>query len=534
MNRPRRIEEVFSHDVVVVGAGLAGLTAALGLAPRTVALLTKTQLGQGGASNWAQGGMAAAVGSDDSPVLHAQDTLAVSGGLGDPAVAELLAREGKERVARLLELGVAFDREPGGDLALGREAAHSRRRILHAHGDSTGAEMVRALTAAVVQAPEIRPFAGCFVEDLAQVGNRVVGVVARHPEGTLALHLGRAVILATGGIGRAYLHTTNPLESTGDGLAMAARAGARLTDLEMVQFHPTALATGADPMPLVTEALRGEGAWLLDSAGHRFMLDEHPLAELAPRDVVARAIHRRLLAGDRVVLDAREALGERFPDRFPRVFQLCQEAGVDPRTQPIPVSPAAHYHMGGVACDLEGRSSLPGLWVCGEVSSTGAHGANRLASNSLLEAVVFGGRVAADIASSLPPAMVTPRLSALPLPPAGEPERDAELVLELRRRMWLDVGLCRDEQGLERALRQFAKLEGAGPDVGGEARNLLLVARSVATAALARRESRGSHFRSDYPAANPALAHRASFVLARGQFVPVQGESVAPAAEALG
>ncbi|MEO8504726.1 MAG: L-aspartate oxidase [Acidobacteriota bacterium] len=505
------VDEIRHADMVVIGAGVAGLSAALGAAPKRVTVVTKTRLAQGGASVWAQGGVAVAMGSDDTPPLHAADTLAAGAGLSDRRAVALLTREGPERVKALVELGAQFDRTPEGDLALGREAAHSRRRILHAHGDATGAEMVRALAEAVRQRERVlveeRAFAFELVRDPAHSGSpgRVVGVLARHADGRLVLHAAPAVVLATGGIGHVYLHTTNPPEATGDGLAMAAHAGARMVDLEFVQFHPTALQSGADPMPLLTEALRGEGAVLLDSAGDRFMLAEHPLAELAPRDVVARAIWRKLQSGDRVVLDARAAVGERFPERFPTVFQSCMAAGIDPRREPMPVAPAAHYHMGGVAVDRKGRSSLGGLWACGEVSSTGVHGANRLASNSLLEALVFGARVAEDVHAQVGAAA----LSAAALKrlartlgrhaPEGDPYVTPASIEVIRRVMWERVGLVRDGEGLASALLE---LEGLADDlaaVPGEAHNMLVVARLVARAALERRESRGGHYRTDYP-----------------------------------
>ena len=288
-------------------------------------MITKARLGTGGSSPWAQGGIAAAVGSDDAPALHAADTLAAGAGLNDPHVVDILTAEGPERVAALLALGAHFDLDEEGALSLGREAAHSRRRILHAR-DATGAEVVRTLVEAVRRAPEIRVVDQAFAVDLAVEEGRVVGLLAVHADGRRILHLAPAVVLATGGLGRLYLHTTNPQEATGDGLAMAARAGARLVDLEFVQFHPTALATGADPMPLLTEALRGEGAVLTDETGARFMPAEHPDAELAPRDVVARAVWRQQMAGHRVFLDARAAVGEEFPEQFPTVFELCRRA----------------------------------------------------------------------------------------------------------------------------------------------------------------------------------------------------------------
>ncbi|MEA2561112.1 MAG: L-aspartate oxidase [Acidobacteriota bacterium] len=492
-------------DVLIVGSGAAGLTAALGCAPLRVTVLTKATL-ISGSSAWAQGGVAAAVGKDDTPALHAADTLAAGAGLCDPRAVGLLTGEGPERVKALLDLGARFDRNASGQLSLGREAAHSRRRILHAK-DATGSEIVRALGEAVLHAPEVNVLERAFAVDLLVEDGRVAGVLAVHADGRRVLHLAPSVVLATGGPGQLYLHTTNPREATGDGLAMAARAGARLVDLEFVQFHPTALAveTESEPMPLLTEALRGEGAVLLDDSGYRFMGDEHPDRELAPRDVVARAIWRRLMAGRRVFLDAREAVGDEFPERFPTVFELCQRHGLDPRKEPMPVAPAAHYHMGGIAVDGQGRSSLQGLWACGEVSSTGVHGANRLASNSLLEALVFGSRVAEDLRAQSGRSFPSGR--RVPAVPAGT-LHDAELQLGIRRTMWEKVGVVRDEQGLTAALDELEALAESHPGMAGEARNLLSVGRLVTAAALARRESRGGHYRSDYPQTDPEWQHR--------------------------
>jgi L-aspartate oxidase len=499
-------------DAIIVGTGVAGLAAAAALAPRRVALLTKSRFATGGSSNWAQGGIAAAVGTDDAPALHAADTLAAGAGLNDPEVVALLTAEGPRRIAHLLDLGALFDRAAGGGLSLGREAAHSRRRILHAGGDATGAELVRTLSEAVRREPAVTVFEETFALDLWVEDGAVAGLVALRGDGRRQLFLAPAVVLATGGIGRLYLHTTNPPEATGDGLAMAVRAGAEVVDVEFVQFHPTALAGGADPMPLLTEALRGEGATLVDSAGVRFMPGAHPDAELAPRDVVARAIWRRLAAGEQVFLDATRAVGERFPARFPTVFRLCREHGFDPRTELIPVSPAAHYHMGGIAVDGSGRTTLPGLWACGEAAATGAHGANRLASNSLLEALVFGGRVAEDLAGAPLPPLPRRRPARLPgdLGPTG-PAADVRsqgtpgaLAMAVRTLMWEKVGVVRDGQGLTAAVAALDRLAEAHPDVSGEARNLLWAGRLVAAAALARRESRGGHYRADLPAPDPA------------------------------
>jgi L-aspartate oxidase len=501
------VQRFARFDAIIVGTGVAGLAAAAALAPRRVALLTKSRFATGGSSNWAQGGIAAAVGTDDAPALHAADTLAAGAGLNDPEVVALLTEEGPRRIAQLLDLGAHFDRAAGGALSLGREAAHSRRRILHAGGDATGAELVRTLSEAVRREPAVTVFEETFAVDLWLEDGAVAGLVALRPDGRRQLFLAPAVVLATGGLGRLYLHTTNPPEATGDGLAMAVRAGAEVVDVEFVQFHPTALAGGADPMPLLTEALRGEGATLMDQDGARFMPGEHPDAELAPRDVVARAIWRRLAAGDRVSLDATRAVGERFPERFPTVFRLCREQGFDPRTEPIPVSPAAHYHMGGIAVDGSGRTTLPGLWACGEAAATGAHGANRLASNSLLEALVFGGRVAEDLAGA-PLARRRPVRLPEELSPEGAVEDDAgsqaALAKAVRTLMWEKVGVVRDGQGLTEAVAALDRLAAAHPKVSGQTRNLLWAGRLVAAAALARRESRGGHYRADYPEPDPA------------------------------
>ncbi len=543
-------DDIVHHDVVIVGSGVAGLTVALGCAPRSAALLTKAaKLGTGGSSVWAQGGVAAALGEDDSPELHAADTLAAGAGLCDPEVVGLLVREGCDRVRHLIELGALFDRDADGRLVLGREAAHGRHRILHANGDATGAELVRTLAEAVRRAPEVEIFEGAEALDLVVRDKRVVGVVALHGDGRRRLHQARAVVLATGGIGQLYERTTNPAENTGDGLAMAARAGALLVDLEMVQFHPTALAVpanGSQPatqMALITEALRGAGAILVDGTGTRFMVDHHPDAELAPRDVVARAIWRRLQDGDEVFLDARQAVGDDFPHRFPTVFDLCIQRGIDPRQQPIPVSPAAHYHMGGVAVGSRGRSSAAGLWACGEVASSGAHGANRLASNSLLEAMVFGARVAADLRRNLPPRWHGP-LGLDTTPPVTEADRrrTAAMGAEIRRLLWEKVGLIRDDVGLLGALARLDQFAAVHPEISGEVANLLTVARLIAAAALHRRESRGSHWRSDYPHQDPAWRRRLFLRLDASDvacFEPAPGEStaqtrVAPPLRALG
>ncbi|MCW2244686.1 L-aspartate oxidase [Azospirillum fermentarium] len=516
---------VRDSGVVIVGSGLAGMTAALALAARghAVTLLTKTADLPGGSSLYAQGGIAAAVGPGDTPAAHAADTVAAGAGFVDAAVAALLAADGAARVRALLaDPAMPFDRTADGEPVLGREAAHGAARIVHAGGDATGRTLVTALARRLRDTPGIRVETEAFAVDLRLHGGRVCGLLAHHADGGWVLHRTGRVILATGGIGAVFARTTNPAEATGDGLALAARAGAALTDVEFVQFHPTALAVAADPAPLLTEALRGAGAVLLDEDGRRFMTDEHPLAELAPRDVVARAIGRRVAAGQPVYLDLRPALKAR-PEGFPTVLGLLAEAGLDPWAIPVPVAPAAHYHMGGVATDIDGRTSVPGLWACGEVACTGVHGANRLASNSLLEALVFGARVAADVAEQ--GAVPVPPVAVPAPPPVPGPSHRTgigAIVQASREAVYAGAGLVRDAAGLTDAAvrleRLSAALEALPPAHGpvpftavrrwAEARNRLLVGGLVVHAASLRQESRGAHERSDYPATDPAAVRR--------------------------
>jgi L-aspartate oxidase len=504
----------YTCDVLVIGGGAAGLASALRLAAhRNVILMCKTPLGSGAATAWAQGGIAAALGEDDSPDLHVTDTERVGGGLNDHRVVEILARDAGMRIAELIALGASFDREPDGALALGREAAHSRRRILHAGGDATGREVLRALVGAI-GASSVRVIEA-QAHDIRSDRGRVTGVNISRPiaGGARTEYLridASAIVLATGGCGRVFQYTTNPAESTGDGLAMAARVGAELADLEFVQFHPTALAAGLDPMPLLTEALRGEGARLTDAYGTFLMDGVDPRGDLAPRDVVARIIFQALAAGNGAFLDARAI--PNFATRFPTVWAESQSQGLDPRRDLLPIAPAAHYHMGGIAVDQYGRASLKGLWACGEVASTGAHGANRLASNSLLEALVFGARVADDILAHTPrhpravSAVSHDAVHVIDTPPPDNFERLAKI----RKLMYDYVGLVRDDDGLRHVLGELDKLDiggGYGSQVAATD-NILCVAKLISQSALDRRESRGSHFRRDYPELDPALAHR--------------------------
>ena len=473
--------------VVVVGAGVAGLSAALRLAEHgPVTVLCAAGLGQQAASAWAQGGVAAAVGPDDSPHLHAEDTLAAGDGLCEPAAAARITGQGPAAIERLIALGARFDHTAQGALKLGLEAAHSRRRIVHAQGDGTGREVLRTLVEAAARTPAITVLEGLDARRLLlDAHGAVAGVLAADAaERAVALRTG-SVVLATGGLGGLYAHTTNPAGATGRGLAMAARAGAVLADMEFVQFHPTALDVGLDPMPLVSEAVRGEGAWLVNERGERFMA-AFARAELEPRDVVARAVWAQLTAGRKVFLDAREALGVRFALAFPSIHASCLAAGVDPVGGLIPIRPAAHYHMGGVAVDAKGRSSVAGLWACGEVASTGLHGANRLASNSLLEAAVCGEAVAHDVAGRNGRPSLKADVPALP--PRSAPGA-------VRRVLDQHAGVLRQRAGLQSAcetLRPLAQGDTTAADAA-------LVALFIAHGALMREESRGGHFRTDYP-----------------------------------
>ncbi|MEJ1157826.1 L-aspartate oxidase [Prosthecomicrobium sp. N25] len=503
-------------DVVILGGGLAGIFCALKLAPRPVTILTAAPIGEGASSAWAQGGMAAAVAEGDTPDKHLADTLAAGAGIVDRKIAALMTREARARVEDLLAYGVPFDKDVQGRLTVGREAAHSERRIVHVRGDMAGREIMAALIAEVRRTPSIRVMEGYVGEGIAMDGRQVQGVVARPSAGkalTTVLFPAHAVVLASGGIGHLYAVTTNPKEANGHGLAMAARAGAILADLEFVQFHPTAIDVGRDPAPLATEALRGDGAILVDRTGERFMPRYHPDGELAPRDIVARAIHAERAAGRGAFLDCRAAIGAGFADRYPTVYATCVSAGIDPVTQLIPVAPAAHYHMGGVLTDANGRTSLDGLWAAGEVASTGAHGANRLASNSLLEAVVFAARIAEDIQGLLP----SPKVASWSIRRTEEePElpwsQDTRAFERVRQIMATEVGVIREAHGLSAAIAELERIERA--TTVPWLKNAVLTARLVAAAAWARKESRGGHYRSDFPDPVPALARRSFTTLA--------------------
>jgi L-aspartate oxidase len=474
---------------VIIGGGAAGLMTALQLAPEPVVLLSKAPLGAEASSMWAQGGLAAAMGDDDDPALHLADTLAAGAGLCDEAVARRIVRAAPTAVEKLAQIGVAFDRRPDGSWRLGLEAAHSRKRIVHASGDGTGREIMRALIAAVRRCPSITLLEGFEARRLIVEDNAIRGVLAAKERGSLVLDTGR-VVIATGGIGGLFLDSTNPAGCFGQGLALAAHAGARLSDLEFIQFHPTAFDGPSRPMPLLTEAIRGDGAILIDDTGQRFMADQ-PGAELAPRDIVARAVWRRRAEGHRVFLDARKHPGKDFAQRYPVISAFCKMAGIDPADDPIPVRPAVHYHMGGIAVDIEGRSTVDGLWACGEVSRTGLHGANRLASNSLMEAIVCARWVAESLTGVSVGALRS--RAPDPLPPASDPSVVRPIVSQ-------GLGVLRDRDAIGRAVRSLypiAMSRGAASDPA-------LVGLMIAISTYRREESRGGHCRTDFPDTLPA------------------------------
>ncbi|NEA45627.1 L-aspartate oxidase [Streptomyces sp. SID10815] len=520
-------------DVVVVGSGVAGLTAALRCAANGLdtVVVTKARLDDG-STRWAQGGIAAALGEGDTPAQHLDDTLVAGAGLCDEEAVRILVTEGPDAVRRLIATGAHFDTDDAGSIALTREGGHHRRRIAHAGGDATGAEISRALVAAV-RAGGLRTIENALVLDLLTDAEGNTAGVTLHVMGE-GQHDGvgavRApvVVLATGGMGQVFSATTNPPVSTGDGVALALRAGAEVSDLEFVQFHPTVLFLGPDAegqQPLVSEAVRGEGAHLVDADGVRFMVGQHELAELAPRDIVAKGITRRMQeqGAEHMFLDARHFGAEMWEHRFPTILAACRAHGIDPVTEPIPVAPAAHYASGGVRTDSHGRTTVPGLYACGEVACTGVHGANRLASNSLLEGLVYAERIVADIAREQAAGRLHARVPR-PAPRAGQPEHPLlapETRFAIQRIMTEGAGVLRSAGSLaaaaDRLEQLYAEARGALADDGKtaepgvdtwEATNLLCVARVLVAAARLREETRGCHWREDRPERDDAHGRR--------------------------
>jgi len=512
-------------DVVVVGSGIAGLTTALQARRFGSVLVVTKDILSAGSTQWAQGGIAAALGPGDTPEQHLHDTLVAGAGLCDEEAVRVLVTEGPAAVRELIDLGTQFDIDAAGELSLTREGGHLRDRIAHAGGDATGAEIQRALVAAVAAAPDIEVVEHALVLDLVPGEGGGVAGVTLHVMGEgqrdgVGAALCRAVVLASGGLGQVYSSTTNPAVATGDGMALALRAGAVLRDLEFVQFHPTVMWLGRESrgqQPLISEAVRGEGAFLVDHDGVPFMRGQHELADLAPRDVVAKAIMRRMReAGtDHVWLDARHFGAEKWGTRFPTILATCRSYGVDPVTDLVPVAPACHYASGGVATDLRGRTSVPGLYACGEVACSGVHGANRLASNSLLEGLVFSRRIAGLLAQDLPPRREPLEDQRVPGLVPGDTRPALQQVMTER------VGVLRSREGLAGAVAALDGLAAHDTDRAGvpawETTNLLTVSRALTEAALRREETRGSHWREDFPDRDDARwAHHLDVTLRDG------------------
>ncbi len=526
--RSSLLPQIFT-DVLIIGSGVAGLRAAISAAGTgaDVIVLAKDQLAKSNTA-WAQGGIAAVTAEGDTVDAHATNTLEAGAGLCDAPVVRKVVGDAPRHIQELLTMGMPFDRDATGALSLGREGGHTASRILHADGDATGRAMFHTLLAAVEKHDRVRLFDNCFALDLITHEQRCVGAVTHHPKYGLQMIWAGATILASGGCGQVYRETTNPKVATGDGLAMAYRAGAEVADLEFMQFHPTTLYVAGASRTLISEAVRGEGAVLINERGERFMVDQHELAELAPRDIVSRAIVHQLASGPdaRVYLDARAMGPQRFAERFPGITERIRTFDIEPGHDLIPIQPAAHYMIGGVWADTDGHTNLPGLIACGEASCTGLHGANRLASNSLLEGLVCGesaGRTAAKCSADLP---ITPPLKLVSdIRPSDRSELDlSDVRASLRSLMWRNVGIERDGRHLAdvNAMIDFwarYTLDKIFDDrFGWETQNLLWTGTLMARAAMARPESRGTHYRNDFPASDPALRRHHAWT--RGQDEP--------------
>lgn len=506
---------ISTDRIIIVGAGLGALYAALKLAPHPVLMISPEALGEGASSAWAQGGVAAAMETPDTAKNHANDTVRAGAGTVDASVAELVTEAAREHIVTLTKLGTPFDRDEGGKYVLSREAAHSFARVVRVGGDQAGREIMEALISEVIRQPSIQIMEGVIASGLSTNMGAVDGIwieTSTDDRSKRTLIKGSAYLLAGGGSGGLYALTTNPPRIRGQVIGLAARAGAMIADAEFVQFHPTAIDVGKDPSPLATEALRGEGATLINKDGKRFMLDIHDDAELAPRDIVARAIFSQTQSGNRPMLDTREAIGAKIIEDFPAVASACSEAGIDPVKEAIPIAAAAHYHMGGIKTSADGSSTLGNLWVCGEASSTGLHGANRLASNGLLEALVYAEICSKSIKSTLPKESSEASEIVVNFEPGGI-RPSPEEVQKLRHTMTNNVGVVRNEKSLKQALVDIAALEEATNPECWSFFNMTATATLIAASALIREESRGGHYRDDFPDSHDALAKRSQMTL---------------------
>ena len=503
------------HNILIIGAGLAGLYAALTLAPRPVTVLSPKPLGYGASSAWAQGGVAAAMDKNDTPEAHALDTVNAGDGIVDADIAAFVTQAAKEHVLELADVGTPFDRTLSGDFVMSKEAAHGFARVVRVKGDQAGAAIMKTLIAEVQNTPSITVIEGASALDLIVKDNAMQGVVVSENNHPPYVIQAKTYLLAAGGAGSLYLKTTNPPSVRGLALGMAGRAGAVIADAEFVQFHPTAMDVGIDPNPLATEALRGEGAILVNKHGERYMLDVHKDAELAPRDIVARANFHQHQAGNVPMLDTREAIGAQIKDEFISVYRYCQQAGIDPIKEMIPIVPAAHYHMGGVATDKTGRSSIEGLWVSGEAASTGLHGANRLASNGLLEALVYAATCAGGMMQTIDAGLGQSFVSDLVKPDLGYEGVNDVAVMELRQIMSDKVGVIRNGDGMAQALRDLRDLDTRFGAVSTNFDNMLAAATLITAAAYNRCESRGGHYRTDFPEKDENLRHRTEITYAQ-------------------
>jgi L-aspartate oxidase len=506
------MESIYKSDVVIVGSGISGLMTAVSLYPRKVTLVTKRKLGEMSSSAWAQGGIAAAVTKEDSPQKHFDDTLKASSGLSNKIAVKTITEDALEVVKFLEKIGVNFDKDKNG-FCLSKEAAHSYRRVLKINGDQSGKFLVRHLIDYAKQQGHITFVEDISIDHIIQKDNQCHGIMGHIHKNEVVDNFvffqSPNVILATGGLGSIYAHTTNPRDVYGEAIAMAAKVNAKLVDLEFVQFHPTALDVGLDPAPLLTEAIRGEGAFIVDENNDRFVFKDDPLGEMAPRDVVSRSIHKHKLKGHSTFLDCRH-FKINFEQMFPTASQYLHQSSIIPSKDLIPIIPAAHYHMGGIQVDINGKTSVEGLWACGECSSTGAHGANRLASNSLLEAFVFSKRIA-DTINSEPPKKSHNLINIenyIPKEKTISKIRAKKYIWQLRSAMNKFVGVDRNKFTLDQAFIEFFRIERETSKLSAKLKDMLLVSKLITFAAIKREESRGTHFRSDYPFQNKKLLNR--------------------------